>query len=83
MATINLGRVGYVHKGAYDPAATYEKYDVVFYDHGSYLYIGESASGHAPTDPAYWQAMLDPAEMNAATRAALEAAEKAASGEER
>ena len=77
MASINLGRVGYVHKGAYDPAAVYEKYDVVFYDHGSFLYIGESASGHSPLDPAYWQAMLDPAEMNAATQAALEAAERA------
>lgn len=75
MATINLGRVGYVHKGAYSHAATYEKYDVVLYNHGSYLYIGESGSGHAPTDKAYWQAMLDPAEMNAATNTARAAAD--------
>lgn len=74
MAIINLGRVGYVHKGAYSPSAVYEKYDVVLYDHGSYLYIGESGSGHTPTDTAYWQAMLDPAEMNAATEAAVQAA---------
>ena len=74
MATINLGRVGYVHKGAYSPSAVYEKYDVVLYDHGSYLYIGTGGSGHAPTDKAYWQAMLDPAEMNAATEAAVQAA---------
>ena len=37
MPTVNLGRVGYVHKGTYDPAAIYEKYDVVFYNHGSFL----------------------------------------------
>ena len=78
MATINLGRVGYVHKGAYNPATTYQKYDVVLYNHGSYLYKGDSASsGHAPTDTAYWQAMLDPGEMNAATEAAVHAAEAA------
>jgi len=78
MATINLGRVGYVHRGAYASATTYEKYDVVLYNHGSYLYIGASpSSGHAPTDTAYWQAMLDPDQMNAATEAAVNAAEAA------
>lgn len=72
MAIINLGRVGYVHKGAYDPTITYEKYDVVLYNHGSYLYIGESASsGKEPTDTSYWQAMLDPEEMNDAVEAAV------------
>ena len=78
MAVINLGRVGYVHKGAYAAATTYQKYDVVLYNHGSYLYIGDTASkGHTPTDTAYWQAMLDPNEMNAATEAAVNAAEAA------
>ena len=76
MSTVNLGRVGYVHKGTYGPAAIYEKYDVVFYNHGSFLYIGESASGHSPLDPAYWQAMLDPAEMNKATAAAVAAVDE-------
>jgi len=78
MAVINLGRVGYVHKGAYAAATTYQKYDVVLYNHGSYLYIGDTASqGHAPTETAYWQAMLDPNEMNAATEAAVAAADAA------
>ena len=78
MAVINLGRVGYVHKGAYAAATTYQKYDVVLYNHGSYLYIGDTASkGHTPTDTAYWQAMLDPNEMNAATEAAVNAADAA------
>lgn len=78
MAIINLGRVGYVHKGAYAAATTYQKYDVVLYNHGSYLYIGDTASqGHAPTDTAYWQAMLDPSAMQEATEAAVNAAEAA------
>ena len=78
MATINLGRVAYVHKGTYDSATAYNKYDVVFYDNGSYLYIGDvQEAGHAPTDVAYWQPMLDPTAMNVATVKALEAAEAA------
>ena len=78
MAVINLGRVGYVHKGAYAAATTYQKYDVVLYNHGSYLYIGDTASsGHAPTDTAYWQAMLDPSAMQEATEAAVAAADAA------
>ena len=78
MAQINLGRVGYVHKGAYAAATTYQKYDVVLYNHGSYLYIGDTASqGHAPTDTAYWQAMLDPSAMQEATEAAVNAADAA------
>lgn len=78
MAVINLGRVGYVHKGAYAAATTYQKYDVVLYNHGSYLYIGDTASqGHAPTETAYWQAMLDPSAMQEATEAAVNAADAA------
>jgi hypothetical protein len=71
MAIVNLGRVGYVHKGAFNPETIYEKYDVVLYNHGSYLYIGESASsGKEPTNSAYWQVMLDPSEMNSVVESA-------------
>ena len=78
MATINLGRVAYVHKGTYDQATAYNKYDVVFYNNGSYLYVGDvQEAGKLPTDEAYWQPMLDPTAMNVATVRALEAAEAA------
>lgn len=78
LATINLGRVAYIHKGTYDPSTSYNKYDVVFYNNGSYLYIGDTiGAGHDPTDETYWQPMLDPTAMNVATVRALEAAEAA------
>lgn len=78
MATINLGRVAYVHKGAYDPTTAYNKYDVVLYNNGSYLYVGDvQEAGKLPTDETSWQPMLDPTAMNEATSRAIEAAEAA------
>ena len=81
MATINLGRVAYVNRGAYDSAMTYEKHDVVTYNNGSYVFIGSmSAAGKEPTDSGYWMPMLDPTSVNEATdraNAAAEAAEEA------
>lgn len=37
MASINLGRVGFVPKGEYVPATTYVKYDVVSYNGSNYV----------------------------------------------
>ena len=74
--SVNLGRVAYVEKGAYDSGTVYQKKDVVLFNNGSYVYINDIMSaGKPPTDTAYWQAMLDPTGMNAATAAANEAAE--------
>ena len=68
MATTNLGRVAYVDKGAYNAATTYKKKDVVLYQNGSYVYINNTpTSGNVPTNATYWQVMLDPTAMNAAS----------------
>ena len=63
---VNLGRVAYVEKGKYDPNATYEKKDVVFFDGGSYVFIGDApAAGTEPGDTAYWQPVMVPQKSSA------------------
>ncbi len=64
MATVSLGRVAYVDRGAYSPGTTYVNKDVVQYQNGSYVLLSDSATGILPTDPAYWAPMLNPAPMN-------------------
>lgn len=55
--TKNLGRIGFVLKGEYDEATTYNKLDVVtIEDYGSYVSKVNNNIGHKPTDdPEYWQ----------------------------
>ena len=73
--SVNLGRVAYVEKGAYDSGTTYEKKDVVLFNSGSYVFIADTpAAGKQPTDTAYWQPLIDPAPMLEATANATEAA---------
>lgn len=67
MATVNLGRVAYVNKGAYSASTTYTKYDVVSYNNGSYVYWNDAdTAGNAPTNTTYWKVMLDPTTLNTA-----------------
>ena len=67
MATVNLGRVAYVNKGAYSASTTYTKYDVVSYNNGSYVYWNDAdTSGNEPTNATYWKVMLDPTALNTA-----------------
>lgn len=67
MATVNLGRVAYVNKGAYSASTVYTKYDVVLYNNGSYVYKYETdTSGNLPTNTTYWDVMLDPTALNTA-----------------
>tara|TARA_B100000902_G_scaffold308069_1_gene297083 strand:+ start:1744 stop:2421 length:678 start_codon:yes stop_codon:yes gene_type:complete len=54
MATIDLGKLGFVNKGTYNNSTTYEKNDLVQFTDGgilsTYLYIDSSAqSGQAPS----------------------------------
>ena len=54
MATIDLGRLGFVNKGTYNNSTTYEKNDLVQFTDGgllsTYLYIDSTAqSGQAPS----------------------------------
>lgn len=54
MATINLGRVGFVNKGAHNIATAYKVNDVVTYNSGTYACI-QAHTGQLPTVTAYWQ----------------------------
>lgn len=80
MASVNLGRVAYVHKGAYSSSTTYTKYDVVTYNNGSYVYWNDAnSSGKVPTNTTYWRVMLDPTSLNQAVTNANTAAAEASS----
>ena len=54
MAQVNLGRVGFVNKGAYSSATTYKVNDVVVYNSGTYACI-QANTGQEPTNTSYWQ----------------------------
>jgi microcystin-dependent protein len=54
MATVNLGRVGFVNKGTYNGATAYKVNDVVTYNAGTYACI-QANTGQAPTNTSYWQ----------------------------
>ena len=55
----NAGRIGFLIKGDYDPAATYDFLDVVFYDHASYV-AKKLTTGNAPVrNNEYWQVLAE------------------------
>lgn len=63
----NLGRVAYVHRGAYDSGALYEKYDVVYESttNSAYAYINNVATiGNAVTNETYWALLVSGSELN-------------------
>lgn len=79
MATKNLGRVGFVPKGAYDPSATYNAFDVLSWQGASYVVREDGVKGVTPgTDADKYLVLVDNAAAvaaNAAAAAANEAAE--------
>ncbi len=79
MAVTNVGRVGFVYKGAYDPYYVYKKLDVVSYNKGTYVYNHDiSLADIVPTNTIYWGVMLDPTEINALIIQAQEIVDDAA-----
>ncbi|EFO33211.1 putative regulator of chromosome condensation, RCC1 [Roseibium sp. TrichSKD4] len=55
---IDLGKIKIAWKGAYDPEATYERDDAVFYDGSSFIFVGtDPKTGVDPTDTATWNIM--------------------------
>ena len=59
MPTTNLGRVAIVPQGAYNPATTYKKLDLVTGAGGTYLYVNAApAAGIALADTDYWQKIV-------------------------
>lgn len=60
MATIDVGKIKFVWKGAYAAGTTYSADDVVSYNGTSWIYVNASAaSGQTPADNAYWDIMAD------------------------
>lgn len=66
MATINLGRVGFVQKGTYSGVTSYKINDVVVYNNGVYACISPT-TGNLPTNTTYWKLWLDPSTLVAKT----------------
>ena len=58
MPTVNLGRVKPIYKGAYQPATPYVPLDFVNYNGVAYFCTAAS-TGNLPTDPAYFQPVVD------------------------
>jgi hypothetical protein len=58
MATVNLGRVGFVNKGTYSGATAYKINDVVDYNNSVYACI-QAGTGQVPTTATYWDLWLD------------------------
>lgn len=58
--SIDLGRLRFFHRGAYNGATTYEVNDVVTYGGAGYVYIyATNASGNLPTNTTYWSKLVD------------------------
>ena len=60
MATIDVGKIKFVWKGAYSASTTYSADDVVSYQGSSWVYVNATAaSGQTPAQNAYWNVMAD------------------------
>ena len=60
MATVNLGRIGFVNKGTYNGATAYKINDVVNYNNSVYASV-QAGTGQIPTNTAYWKLWIDSA----------------------
>lgn len=58
MATINLGRIGFVNKGDYNALTAYKVNDIVKYTSGTYA-CKLAHTGQVPTETTYWQEWVD------------------------
>lgn len=62
---IDLGKIRFDWKGAYNSGTTYELNDVVRYSSNAYIYINTaSAAGNAPTDTSRWALLVEGAFPN-------------------
>ena len=62
MNTLNLGKIKLAWKGAYNPAESYTKDDLVSFSGSSYICIQDN-TGYAPPDPFYWDLMASGTEQ--------------------
>lgn len=78
MATVNLGRIGFINKGVYASDVTYDKLDVVNYNNGIYSAL-KTVKGVTPTDDGVnWRRMVDASAAISAATLASESANTAA-----
>ena len=53
MATIDIGKLAFTHKGDYDGSTAYVARDVVYYNGSAYI-AKTSTTGNLPTSTAHW-----------------------------
>ena len=72
MATLDLGKIKFVWKGAYDAGTTYEADDVVSYLGSSYIYKNAtSAAGNLPTNSTYWDPLAQGTDLSSLSTGAV------------
>lgn len=83
MARTDLGAVSLIHRGAYDPARSYQPFEAVSYQNGYYfVHAADGApAGTLPIDAARWAAVCDPTDLNAAAQQASAAEAQRATAE--
>lgn len=59
MATVNLGRVQPIYRGAYNAAVVYTPLDFVTFNDKTYFCIQTTTAGIDPTDATFWQLLAD------------------------
>ncbi len=58
--TREMGQVGMVPKGTYDPNTTYKVLETVLYDHDTWTSLDNGNKGHTPADgSSWWQRQTD------------------------
>ena len=53
MATIDIGKLTFTHKGDYDASTAYVLNDVVYYQGSAYI-AKQNTTGNVPTNATYW-----------------------------
>ena len=53
----DAGRIGFVFKGSYDPAAAYDFLDVVYFGHSTYTAKKLTIGNEPADDNEYWQVL--------------------------
>lgn len=65
MATLDLGKIKFVWRGAYNGATTYEVDDVVSYQGSSYIYKNATAAaGNLPTVTTHWDLLAQGSDLS-------------------
>lgn len=72
MATLDLGKIKFVWKGAYASGTTYEVDDVVSYQGSSYIYKNATAAaGNVPTLTTHWDSLAQGTDLSSLSTGAV------------